>query len=43
MDDRLKNELSGLREKAPPAVLPAVLLETGLADGFAQSVDTPPT
>ena len=34
MDDRLKNELSGLREMAPSAVLPAVLVEAGLADGF---------
>jgi O-6-methylguanine DNA methyltransferase len=36
MSDRLTTELAGLSEGAPPAVLPAVLLRTGLADGYVR-------
>jgi O-6-methylguanine DNA methyltransferase len=36
MSDRLLEELAGLSEAAPSTVLPAVLLRTGLADGYTR-------
>ncbi len=37
MDNRLTDRLAGLREAAPETMLPAVLLKTGLADGYVTS------
>jgi len=34
MTDQLHNDLAGLREAAPEALLPGVLIATGLADGY---------
>lgn len=38
MSDKITEELTGLRTQAPPTLMPAVLLETGVADGFAAIV-----